>query len=142
MEIRELVSKDIDIVVDLWYETSIIAHDFIPGDYWKNNKGAMAFEYLPNSETYLAIENGEIVGFVAMIENFLAAIFVDNQFQGQGIGKSLLNFVKHKRTRIKLNVYEKNRKSIDFYKSQGFIIKAISEEEKTCENEFLMEWTR
>lgn len=142
MEIRKLVSEDIDIVVELWYRTSIIAHDFIPNDYWRNNKQAMAFEYLPNSETYLAIENGEIVGFVAMIENFLAAIFVDNKIQGQGIGKSLLNFVKHKRAKIQLNVYEKNIKSIDFYKGQGFILQSINQEEKTGEDEFLMEWTR
>lgn len=70
MEIRKLALKDIEIVVELWYKTSIIAHNFISNDYWRKNKEAMASEYLPNSETYLAIENGAIVGFVAMVEDF------------------------------------------------------------------------
>ena len=69
---------------------SIIAHDFIPADYWKKNKNAMASIYLPNSETYLAIVEEKIIGFVAMVDNLLAAIFVDNQIQGKGIGKILL----------------------------------------------------
>ncbi len=142
MEIRKLASKDIDPVVELWYKTSVIAHSFISDDYWRKNKEAMASEYLPNSETYLALESGKIVGFVSMAENFLAAIFVDNETQGKGVGSSLLNFVKNKRTAIQLNVYEKNKKSVDFYKNQGFAIKSVSKEEVTNENEFLMEWTR
>jgi putative acetyltransferase len=60
MEIRKLDTKDIDTVVELWYETSVIAHNFISATYWGNNKEAMASIYLPNSETYLAIENEKI----------------------------------------------------------------------------------
>ncbi|MCG8309607.1 MAG: hypothetical protein MI975_19590 [Cytophagales bacterium] len=56
MEIRKLETKDIEIVVELWYKTSVVAHDFIPANYWEKNKDAMASTYLPNSETYLAIE--------------------------------------------------------------------------------------
>ncbi len=102
----------------------------------------MASEYLPNSDTYLALENGKIVGFVTMVEDFLAAIFVDNKTQGKGVGKSLLNYVKDKRTAIQLKVYEKNKKSLNFYKSQEFVIKSANKEEETGENELLMEWTR
>lgn len=101
----------------------------------------MALTYLPNSETYLAIENGKIAGFVAMTENFLAAIFVENQIQGKGIGKRLLNFVKNTRTLIQLKVYKKNTKTIEFYKSQGFKVISDNKEEKTGEYEFLMEWS-
>ncbi len=142
MEIKKLASKDIETVVELWYKTSIIAHNFISNDYWEKNKEAMASEYLPNSDTYLALENGKIVGFVTMVEDFLAAIFVDNKTQGKGVGKSLLNYVKDKRTAIQLKVYEKNKKSLNFYKSQEFVIKSANKEEETGENELLMEWTR
>lgn len=140
MNIKKLDTKDIKTVVELWYKTSIVAHDFIPEDYWKKNKEAMALTYLPNSETYLAVEDGKIAGFVAMTENFLSAIFVDNQIQGKGIGKRLLNFVKDKRTMIQLKVYKKNTKTIEFYKSQGFEIMSDNKEEETGEYEFLMEW--
>lgn len=62
--------------------------------------------------------------------------------QGKGVGKSLLNFVKDKRRVIHLKVYEKNKKSVDFYKSQGFVIKSANKEDETDENELLMGWTR
>lgn len=142
MEIRKLDTKDIETVVELWYETSIIAHDFIPASYWEKNKDAMASIYLPKSETYLAVKDEKIAGFIAMAENFLAAIFVDNKSQGIGIGKKLLNFIKEKRTEIQLKVYKKNTQTVEFYKSQGFKILSENKEEETGENEFLMEWKK
>jgi len=142
MEIRKLASKDIGTVVELWYKTSIIAHNFVADDYWEKHKEMMASKYLPNSDTYLALEDEKIIGFVTMVEDFLAAIFVDNKTQGKGVGKSLLNYVKDKRTTIQLKVYEKNKKSLGFYKSQGFLVKSANKEKETGENEFLMEWTR
>ncbi len=142
MKIRELHIKDIDTVVELWYETSVVAHNFIPVAYWEKNKKVMASNYLPNSETYLAVEDDRIYGFISMVEDYLAAIFVSNEMQGNGIGKKLLNFIKEKRTTIQLRVYNKNTKSIEFYKSQDFSIISESQEEETGEYELLMEWRK
>lgn len=125
MEIRKLESEDILPVVELWYETSIQAHDFISVDYWKENKEAMATQYLPNSETYLAMEGESIAGFIAMAENYLAAIFVKIDLQGLGIGKKLLNFVKNKREAIQLKVYKKIQIVLTFIKDKDlrFLLK-------------------
>ena len=142
MEIRKLENKDITEVVELWYDTSIVAHDFISADYWEENKDAMAKEYLPNSETYVAIIGDEIVGFIAMAENYLAALFVNNNMQRDGIGKQLLEFVKDIRKTIQLKVYKKNSKSIQFYLSQGFNILKEGIDEETNEQELLMEWKK
>lgn len=142
MEIRKLAIKDINRVVDIWYETSLVAHSFISADYWKKNKEAMANIYLPQSDAYVAIEDEKIYGFVAMVENHLAAIFVDNKMQGNGIGKKLLNLIKKQKSTIKLKVYKKNTKTIGFYKSQGFRIVSENTEEETGENEFIMEWRK
>ncbi|KAA3639895.1 MAG: GNAT family N-acetyltransferase [Bacteroidetes bacterium] len=130
------------MVVELWYETSLVAHDFIPASYWAKHKKAMASVYLPNSETYLAIENEKIAGFISMATNYLAAIFVDNKFQGKGIGKKLLNFIKEKRATIQLKVYKQNTTSVGFYKSQNFKIISESIEEETGKREFMMEWKK
>lgn len=142
MEIRKLENNDIVEVVELWYETSIKAHDFISPDYWKENKEAMGTIYLPNSETYLAIKEGNIIGFIAMAENYLAAIFVKNNMQGNGVGKNLLNYIKERRETIQLKVYKKNYNSVNFYKRQGFKILSENMEEVTNEVELLMEWSK
>lgn len=142
MEISKLENNDIVEVVKLWYETSIQAHDFISPDYWEGNKDAMATVYLPNSETYVAIEAGNIIGFIAMAENYLAAIFVKNNMQGNGVGKNLLNYIKERRETIQLKVYKKNYNSVNFYKRQGFKILSENMEEITNEVELLMEWSK
>jgi len=142
VEIRKLESKDIERVVELWYETSIVAHDFISPEYWVKNKDAMANEYLPNSETYLAIKAGATVGFIAMVDDFLAAIFVQTDMQGEGIGKRLLELIKENREMIQLKVYKKNLKSIRFYEKQGFKHISENKEKETDEIESLMEWKR
>ena len=142
MEIRKLENKDIPEVVELWYNTSIIAHDFISASYWKENKEAMAKEYLPNSETYVALTNYEIVGFIAIAENYLAALFVKSDRKRSGIGKQLLEFIKNQRETIQLKTYKKNSNSIQFYLSQGFRVLKEGIDKETNEQELSMEWNK
>lgn len=70
----------------------------------------MIKKYLPNSEVYVAEETNNILGFIALSENYIASIFVDIEQQGKGIGTLLLNYAKNLRTELKLNVYQKMRK--------------------------------
>ena len=35
--VRELQKADIDKVADIWLDTNIKAHDFIPAQYWESN---------------------------------------------------------------------------------------------------------
>lgn len=100
----------------------------------------MAMEYLPNSETYVALCDNEIIGFISMMDSYLAAIFVDSPVQGQGIGTKLLDYVKNARQKIKLKVYKKNSNSLRFYENRGFKIISESLEKATGEIECLMEW--
>jgi putative acetyltransferase len=50
MEIRELQPRDIKETVELWYETSLKAHDFISPDYWRDNKINMVDENIDEIE--------------------------------------------------------------------------------------------
>jgi putative acetyltransferase len=78
----------------------------------------MATVYLPNSETYLAMEKDTIIGFIAMSDNYLAAIFVQINNQESGIGKTLLNYIKERRETIQLKVYKKNSNTVAFSKNR------------------------
>lgn len=138
--IRKLEPSEIDETVALWYSVSIQAHDFISAEYWEANKTAMAETHLPNSDTYVFIENDTIGGFVSMVDSFLAAIFVDTNLQGKGIGKQLLDYVKQEHETIELNVYQKNSSSIRFYQNQGFTLLKEQIEPHTGETECTMQW--
>ena len=140
IEIRKIRDDDIPEVVDLWYDVSIQAHDFIPEGYWQANKTVMKRKYIPMSETYLATRGDKILGFISLVDNYLAAIFVRQEIQGNGVGSSLLDYGKKLRNNLQLKVYSKNTKSIEFYKARGFSVISESEDDGTGANEIVMEW--
>ena len=140
--IRKIEKEEIPEVVELWYETSIKAHDFISNKYWKTNKVEMQKKYIPNSETYVAEKDKIIVGFISLMDDYLAAIFVKPEEQGKYIGTTLLNYIKDSKKKLKLKVYSKNIKSIEFYKAKGFSVQSESIDENTDEKELLMEWVK
>lgn|SRR5690554_1361962 len=140
ISIRKATEKDIDELVEIWYKSSVIAHDFIPEDYWQKNKEEMKTKYLPDSEIYLSSVKNMLIGFIALVDDYLAAIFVLPELQGKGIGSLLLEQAKNHRNKLCLNVYKRNINSVEFYKSKGFSIVSESIDEATGEDEFLMEW--
>lgn len=140
IRIEEISEEDIPQIVDIWYEVSLQAHGFIPSEYWKEHKEQMSKKYIPMSETFKATDNDGILGFISLLGDYLAAIFVKSGSQGNGIGSRLLNYAMKIRNRLELKVYCKNQKSIEFYKSKGFIVVSESKDNDTGENEFTMEW--
>ena len=137
--IRELQNADINSVTDLWLDTNLKAHDFIPSQYWKNNYDAVK-EMLPQAEVYVYENDNKIQGFVGLNDEYIEGVFVSDEIQSQGIGKLLLNFVKEKRTKLHLNVYPKNIRAINFYQREGFEIRGEGLDEATGEKDYEMIW--
>lgn len=137
--IREYKKEDIDRMTTIWLEASLLAHPFIEGNYWKEQATAMRDIYLPASQNLVYTdENGDIAGFVSMVDDYLATIFVNPDKQGQGIGKELLNEVKRRHTIITLAVYSKNTQAIRFYEREGFEKTEERIDTNTGEKEWLM----
>ena len=140
IEITEISEKDITEIVDIWYEVSLQAHAFVPSDYWKKNKDQMISKYIPMSETFKAADGGNILGFISLLDEYLAAIFVKSEYQDRGIGSLLLNYAMSIRNKLQLKVFCKNIKSVEFYKSKGFSVISESKDNETGEDELVMQW--
>ena len=137
--IRELQKADLNKVAEIWLDTNLQAHYFIPAQYWKSNFDSVK-ELLPQAEVYV-YENGEkIQGFIGLNGEYIEGIFVSGEIQSQGIGKLLLDFVKERRSKLSLNVYQKNTQAIHFYQREGFIIQSEGLDEATGEKEYVMIW--
>ncbi|GHG58903.1 hypothetical protein GCM10010919_00960 [Alishewanella longhuensis] len=78
--------------------------------------------YLPAAENYLYQSAQGIAGFVSLMDDTIAALFIAPEQQGKGIGKQLLNHVKTLRTQLRLNVFLQNHQAKAFYQKQGFSI--------------------
>ena len=137
--IRELQNVDINKVVDIWLKTNLEAHDFIPGQYWTSNYEAVK-KMLPQAEVYVYEDNKIIQGFVGVRDEYIEGIFVSGKMQSHGIGKALLDYIKDKKARLQLNVYQKNVRAMSFYQREGFTIQSEGLDEFTGEKEYVMEW--
>src|SRR5690606_28614033 len=140
IHIRTTNPRDHFRVTEIWLESSIVAHDFIAEQYWKQNQKLMEEHYLPLSEVYVAEENGAILAFIAVIDHQVAALFVHPDHQGKGIGNLLLQHVKSQKDVLELNVYQKNTKSLGFYLAKGFEIVSESLDSPSGEKEWVMQW--
>lgn len=137
--IREFQRDDINKVADIWLDTNIKAHNFIPAEYWKSNFKSVK-EALLLAEVYVYEYDTEIQGFIGLNDEYVEGIFVSGEMQSQGIGKILLNYAKDKRNKLHLNVYQKNARAISFYKREGFEIQHSGLDEATGEKDYVMTW--
>jgi len=84
VNIRSSKKTEINKLVEIWYESSLIALDFIDKDYWKSQRTEMEEKYIPLSKTYVVSNEKDVVGIVSMIDSYLDALFIDIKHQGGG----------------------------------------------------------
>ena len=137
--IRRLQKKDVNRVAELWLNTNLKAHDFIPAQYWKSNYDLVK-EMLSQAEVYVYEDGQKIQGFIGLDGDDIEGIFVSDEMQSQGIGKTLIDFVKAQKTKLSLNVYQKNVRAIRFYQKEGFEIESEGLDEATGEKDYAMTW--
>ena len=137
--IRKLQKVDINRVADIWLKTNLKTHYFIPEQYWTNNYEVVK-EMLPQAEVYVYEDDKIIQGFVGINDEYIEGIFVSDEMQSHGIGKILLDYMKDKKVRLQLNVYQKNVRAISFYQKEGFTIQGEQMDEFTGEKEYVMNW--
>jgi len=129
--IRAYEERDLEALLTVWYEASVIAHDFLPATFWAGERQAIVDEYVPIADTWMAEMDGRVVGFAALIGDELGALFVDPAHQGKGVGSALMNHVKSLRVRLTLGVFKANTRAQRFYEEHGFYIVGETVEERS-----------
>lgn len=137
--IRKFAMSDIDDVMDIWLKTNISTHDFIDSGYWESNYDSVK-EAIQDAEIYVYDADGMIRGFIGVIDDYIAGLFVEQQFQSMGIGSKLLSHAKGLKTSLKLGVYAENKKAVDFYEKHGFTVSMENMDEETGHVEYEMVW--
>ena len=137
--IRKLQKADINRAADIWLKTNLKAHFFIPEQYWISNYEFVK-ELLPQTEVYVYEDDKMIQGFIGINDEYIEGIFVSDEMQSRGIGKMLLDYIKDKKDRLQLKVYQKNVRAMSFYQREGFTIQSEEMDEFTGEKEYVMNW--
>lgn len=131
-EIRGVIeryeSQDYRILVDIWESAVKATHHFLKEEDFLFFKDAIPNEYLPHLEVYVFKEES-ILGFMAINEQHLEMLFVDDAFRGRGIGKQLLNYAVYELGVKSVDVNEQNEQAVVFYQRQGFKVSSRTEQD-------------
>lgn len=139
--IRISTNNDLEKIMQIWLDTNISVHKYIPQEYWTSNAKYVK-EAIQEAEVYVYEDNKEIIGFIGINKGHIEGIFVEEKYRNHGIGKELIAYCKNKYNKLTLEVYKKNTKAIKFYEREQF--KLIKEDIEAANNEveILMEWSQ
>ena len=116
--IRRFEEKDISSVMQIWLDSNLEAHSFIAESYWKNKYEAVE-KMILKAEIYVSEDSNGINGFIGLIDNYIAGVFVKKGKRSKGIGKQLIDFVKCQYNNLTLDVFVKKYQSSRFLYKRG-----------------------
>jgi len=138
--IRQFQNNDLDEIINIWFTCSKESHSFIDSKVWEDQIENMRIKYIPNSETYVFEESNKVFGFISLVDEKLAALFVSPKNQKRGIGGKLINKVKELKSNLELKVYSQNNNAIKFYEKHGFKFMRTNICNLTKCEEYIMKW--
>ncbi len=104
----------------IWFEASVRAHPFIGKTRLSRQRQRVERDYFPSARTFVALVEDEPVGFISLLGDFVGALFVRPDRQGQGFGRALLEHALAETPLLELEVYAANQAALGFYRSMGF----------------------
>ncbi|MHA3065434.1 GNAT family N-acetyltransferase [Lacticaseibacillus saniviri] len=118
---EQLTANQLTQVRDIWLAGNLSGHPFIDPAYWYAQVPAVEIAFR-QATFYLDQADGEIRGFLGMVQTQIAGLFIRTQDQGQGIGTALLKQAQHDNTTLTLEVYRENTRALKLYQHLGFVI--------------------
>ena len=139
--IRRFRAEDLLPVMEIWLTANKKAHSFVPEQYWMDHLEEVE-NMMPQAELYVYEEENthQISGFIGLMDDYIAGIFVKDGEQSKGIGKQLLDYVKERKSTLTLSVYQKNIRAVSFYQREQFSVQSEGIDADTNEKEFTMVW--
>lgn len=138
--IRTMLQGDLSAVMDLWLQSNLDAHSFIPPDYWRQAQKAVAAA-LPRAEVFVYCRGKAILGFAGLSGSHIEGIFVARACRSQGIGRALMAHIKERNSALTLSVYAENQRAVRFYEREGFSVQAKQTDQATGCQELQMVWS-
>ncbi len=122
LQIRHFKEADLEQLLKSWDSATKLAHPFLPVDFISQERKNIPELYIPNTDTWVVVDNDIVVGFIALMGNEVGGLFVDTKYHGKGYGKALMDKAQSLHSTLELDVFKKNTIGQNFYKKYGFTI--------------------
>lgn len=126
--IRPYQAQDLGDLLTAWEKSSRLAHPFMKEEFFAQERDNIPNIYIPNTDTWVAVVNNRVVGFIALIVGEaeigqrceIGGLFVEPSFHRQSIGKLLVKKATELYGDSIVKVFKKNTLGRAFYDKQGF----------------------
>ena len=118
--IRPYDFSDRDRLLEIWHQASRVGHPFLSARDLEEQKALVRDVYLPQAETWVALDAGTIVGFIGLLGSFVGGLFVDPSSQKLGVGRSLVEHAAAIKGELEVEVYALNQGALHFYRKLAF----------------------
>lgn len=119
--IRQYQSRDTDALIAVWEKGNALAHPFLPQEFVAQVAKDMRNIYLPNAETWVLVEDGNVAGFIALIGNEIGGLFLDPTLIGKGLGRAMVDHAFALKGPLRVEVFKDNAVGLPFYERCGFV---------------------
>lgn len=120
-KIRKYRESDSEDVLSSWENASRLAHPFLTEDLIDATRKNIPIVLLPKAETWVSENEGLVIGFICLIGNEVAALFVQPKFHGIGAGRALVDKARDLYGDLEVDVFEVNTIGLEFYLKYGFV---------------------
>ena len=119
--IRRSEPSDAPRVADLFLASFGARYDFPLAHTPDEVRGWVAGDLLPTTETWVAVNGDELVGFLSLRDEFLDQLYLAPEWTSRGIGSRLVELAKQRRPAgLDLFTFQVNDGARRFYERHGF----------------------
>ena len=107
-------------LIEIWKKSVRATHDFLSEKDIEDIKKEIPL-YFDAVEIYCTKnDKGNITGFIGIAEKKIEMLFVDPEYFGKSLGKTLIKYVLENKEIDEVDVNEQNEKALKFYLHMGF----------------------
>jgi putative acetyltransferase len=118
--IRPFEDADLDPLMAVWRRASALAHPWLAPAELDRDEALIRNQYLRRTETWCALDDGRLLGFLSLVGTRIVALFVDPSDHRRGIGQRLLAHANQRHGPLAVEVFADNRIALPFYRRHGF----------------------
>jgi putative acetyltransferase len=142
--LRKAAPEDASVLADIHVRARRECMSYLPDIHSPEDVLQWIREILPqHDEVWVAEDDGRIVGFFMLSDNFLYHLYVYPELHGQGAGSLLFDRVKELAPEgFRLWVFQRNTQAREFYEHRGMRVVELTDGSRNEEREpdALYEW--
>ena len=122
--IRQFRASDEARAAEIWLNAGLEEYTYLPQfQALDKEKALRVFRKVIalENDIWLEIDESSLRGFIALQGSYIDRLYVDPEFQRQGVGTALIQDAREKHpTGLQLVTHQQNRRACEFYEKRGF----------------------